>query len=140
MIASAPNTSASFVNVIDAAVLLLPVPAITGTRLFTTSITCLNNAIFSSSNNVGDSPVVPATTSPSVPFASKSSINTVVTSKSILPSVSNGVTIAVSTVPKPISFTFLFYDLFYITLISDLSCSVQMHHVRHLQHFLYLLL
>src|SRR5690625_7343962 len=59
------------------------VPAITGTRLLTTSMTYLNSSSFSEYESVGDYPVVHATTIPSVSLSNICSINKRFVSKSI---------------------------------------------------------
>jgi hypothetical protein len=69
MIPSTPASSACLVKLMEARVLFEPVPAMTGTLPLTASTTTLNKVIFSSVVNVGDSPVVPAITMPSVPLS-----------------------------------------------------------------------
>ena len=55
---------------------------------------------FSAWLKVGDSPVVPVTTKPSEPFATKWAARAWALSIATLPAASNGVTIAVKTLPK----------------------------------------
>ena len=57
------------------AVSLLPVPAMTAAGLSTTDLISENNLSFSSWVKVGDSPVVPATTKPSLPDFNKARAN-----------------------------------------------------------------
>ena len=71
------------------------VPAITG--IVTASTVALNNESFSSSVSVDASPVVPPTTSPSLPLSCNHFARRRTPSRSSSPFLSNGVTIAVST-------------------------------------------
>jgi len=69
----------------------------------TASSTALVRAAFSASVVVGDSPVVPFRTSPSLPASTRYAARRWAPSRSREPSVVNGVTIAVSTLPKGVS-------------------------------------
>ena len=62
--------------------------------------TARSRAIFSASVVVGDSPVVPETTSPSQPESTRRTASRAAVSVSSRPSGVNGVTIAVNTVPS----------------------------------------
>jgi hypothetical protein len=77
---------------------LLPVPATTGT--VTASATARNSSSFSSSVSTGPSPVVPATTRPSLPWSVSQRASVTAAATSSAPSSENGVTMAVATVPK----------------------------------------
>src|SRR6185312_11779170 len=72
----------------------------TRARSPTSSSTTRSSSRFSSSVVVGDSPVVPETTSPSQPASIRWWANCAAVSVSTEPSARNGVTIAVSTVPN----------------------------------------
>src|SRR5665647_800794 len=72
----------------------------TGTRPPTASTTVRNIAAFSSSVSVGESPVVPATTSPSEPLPMRYSASSASLPWSTVRSASKGVTIAVRIVPR----------------------------------------
>ena len=73
-------------------------PAMTG--IVTASATASHRVSFSASVSVGDSPVVPATTRPSLPCSCSQRASVAAPSTSSEPSSVNGVTIAVSTRPK----------------------------------------
>ncbi len=74
-----------------------PVPQITVARSPTSSVTALSSSSFSVSDSVGDSPVVPATTSPCEPWPTRRRASERAESRLTAPSVSKGVTIAVIT-------------------------------------------
>ena len=74
-----------------------PVPQITVRRVADLVLTAASRASFSSSESVGDSPVVPATTTPWEPFSTRWRASRRAASRSTSPSASNGVTIAVIT-------------------------------------------
>jgi hypothetical protein len=78
----------------------VPAPAITRARSPTASSTALSSVSFSPSVVVGDSPVVPESTSPSQPASTRWVANRAAVAVSSEPSGLNGVTIAVSTVPS----------------------------------------
>ena len=78
----------------------VPVPAITVARPPTSSTATRKRSSFSASLSVGDSPVVPQTTSPSEPFSTRYVASSRNRSKSTAPSARNGVTIAVMTEPS----------------------------------------
>jgi hypothetical protein len=75
-----------------------PVPAITG--IVTASTVARYSDSFSSSVSVDDSPVVPDTTSPSLPLSCSQRAKRATPSRSRAPLASNGVTIAVITLPN----------------------------------------
>src|SRR5687768_1732507 len=68
--------------------------------MVTASATALHRSSFSSSVRVEPSPVVPATTRPSLPWSASQRASWAATSRSSAPSPSNGVTIAVMTAPN----------------------------------------
>ena len=73
-------------------------PATTG--IVTASATARQRSRFSGSERVGDSPVVPVTTKPSLPCSASHLARVTAPSRSSAPSASNGVAIAVRTAPK----------------------------------------
>ena len=93
-----PSFDASLVRCTEWAVSLVPVPATTG--MVTASATAAQRLSFSSSVSVGASPVVPATTSPSLPLASSQRASVAGRVEVERPSASNGVTMAEATWPK----------------------------------------
>src|SRR5256885_254919 len=95
---AAPVCSATLVMWTEWAVSLLPDPAMTGT--VTASATQRQRSAFSPSVRTGDSPVVPATTRPSLPWSTNHRARVAAPSKSRSPSSSNGVAIAGRTGPK----------------------------------------
>jgi hypothetical protein len=88
------------VNCIDSAVEYVPVPAMTVARSPTAPTATRKSSSRSSSESVGDSPVVPATTSPSEPWSTRWFASVAKRWKSTEPSSRNGVTIAVRTSPS----------------------------------------
>src|SRR5436189_669639 len=97
---STPSFVASFVRAAECPVSYVPVPAITVARPPTSSTATRKRSSFSASLSVGDSPVVPQTTSPSEPFSTRNVASSRNRSKSTAPSTRNGVTIAVITEPS----------------------------------------
>src|SRR3954470_6361550 len=91
---------ASRVRWTEWAVEYVPVPATTVPRSATVSTATRKSSSRSSSESVGLSPVVPATTKPSEPLSSRWFARSRNHSKSIVPSSLNGVTIAVRTSPS----------------------------------------
>jgi hypothetical protein len=87
-----------------------PVPAITVRSPPASSITTSSSASFSASLRVGDSPVVPATTTPSEPWSNRWRATARATSRSTLPSGRNGVTIAVMILPSETDMALQFPD------------------------------
>src|SRR4051794_9209699 len=79
---------------------LVPTPATTCARSPTASATTRTSASFSASVVVGDSPVVPFTTRPSLPASTRWVARVAAPSRSSDPSLANGVTIAVSMRPN----------------------------------------
>ena len=71
--ASAPSRSASLLSSMLFAVSLSVVPAITAARSPTACLISEYSRSFSSAESVGDSPVVPVTTSPSLPDSTSAS-------------------------------------------------------------------
>src|SRR5580765_250061 len=92
---SAPACLACFVSDTASAVLLEPVPAITGTRRLTTSTVNSTTRWCSWCERVADSPVVPQGTIPFVPLAICHSIRSPKACSSTLP-FRNGVTMAIN--------------------------------------------
>src|SRR5215831_3343076 len=90
---SAPARFAWLVSAIASSVLFDPVPAMTGTRRFTTSTVNSMTRLCSSYERVADSPVVPQGTMPLVPLAICHSINEPKACSSIFP-FRKGVTMA----------------------------------------------
>ena len=76
----------------------VPVPATTGTE--TASATACHSSTLSSSVSTGPSPVVPATTRPSLPWSVSQRASVTAAPTSSAPSSENGVTMAVATEPK----------------------------------------
>ena len=93
-----PSFDASAVRCTSWAVFAPVEPAITG--IDTAADTFSQSVNFSSSLSVGDSPVVPQTTRPSLPSASSQRASSTAPSTSSARSSSNGLIIAVSTRPK----------------------------------------
>ena len=79
---------------------LVPTPATTWARSPTASSTARTSCAFSASLVVGDSPVVPLTTRPSLPASTRWVASRCAPSRSSAPSAVNGVTMAVRTRPK----------------------------------------
>ncbi len=78
----------------------VPVPATTVARSPTASTAAAKSSSFSASESVGDSPVVPETTSPSEPWSTRYAASSRNFSTFTDPSGWNGVTIAVRTSPS----------------------------------------
>ena len=98
--ASAPASAACSAMRTAWAVSLEPAPATMVAVSPTASFTARIRSTFSGAWVVGDSPVVPETTSPSLPLLTRCLATRWALSKSMEPSGRMGVTIAVSTVPK----------------------------------------
>src|SRR5918995_4842676 len=92
--------SVSRVRYTECAVEYVPVPATTEARSPTVSTAAAKSCRRSSSLKVGDSPVVPATTSPSEPLSTRCAQRRLKASRLTVPSPLNGVTIAVRTWPS----------------------------------------
>src|SRR5690348_14384998 len=97
---STPSSVAARVSAAECAVSYVPVPAITVARSPTASTAARKSSSFSSSLSVGDSPVVPQTTSPSDPLSTRNVASSRKRSRSTTPSARNGVTTAVMTEPS----------------------------------------
>ena len=98
-----PSLEASAVRCTEWAVSFVPEPATIG--IVTASATVSHRVSFSASVSVGDSPVVPASTRPSLPCSWSQRARATAPSTSSEPSPVNGVTIAVATRPNRAALT-----------------------------------